>query len=184
MSDEQWVTRDQGVGGNGSGGDLMGVAIRAATEGDAATIRAIVREAQINPLNLDWPRFLVAEEGGVIVAVGQVKPHGDGSRELASIAVIPSHRRQGLGGQIIRALLARESGPIYLTCGEGLEPYYARFGFRLVAPADLPTVIRRIIRIGRFLTSIAARLNRDQGQLIAMRREAMPPSSVSGSAGV
>src|SRR5690348_16699724 len=94
----------------------MGVGIREATEADQATIRAIIREAQLNPMNLDWPRFLVAEDGGQVVGIGQVKPHSDGSRELASIAVIPSRQRGGIGRQLIRALLAREAGPLYLVC--------------------------------------------------------------------
>ena len=44
--------------------------------------------AGLNPFSLGWPRFLVAEDGGRVVGVAQIKPHGDGSRELASLAVV------------------------------------------------------------------------------------------------
>jgi hypothetical protein len=44
----------------------------------------MVREARINPRNLHWSRFLLAEEGGRIVGIGQVKIHKNGTREVAS----------------------------------------------------------------------------------------------------
>jgi N-acetylglutamate synthase-like GNAT family acetyltransferase len=157
----------------------MGVVIRAATAGDQAAIRGIIRAAQLNPMSLDWPRFVVAEDEGQVVAVGQVKPHSDGSRELASIAVIPSRQRAGLGRQIIRALLAREPGPLYLVCMDHNDSYYQQFGFRRVEAPALPPALRRIYRVGRALTAVAVRLARQQGHLIAMYRPAPLPESTS-----
>src|SRR6202521_2197724 len=91
--------------------------IRTATEADQPTIRRLIKEANINPMSLDWPNFVVAEEDGAIVGVGQVKAHGDGSRELASIAVVPARQGQGIGRAIIETLLARAPGiVIHLTC--------------------------------------------------------------------
>jgi N-acetylglutamate synthase-like GNAT family acetyltransferase len=157
----------------------MGVVIREATEADQATIRAIIRAAQLNPMGLDWPRFLVAEDGGQIVGIGQVKPHGDGSHELASIAVVPGRRGGGIGRQIIRALLARETGPLYLVCMDDHETYYQQFGFRRVAAAALPPTFRRLYGLGRVVTAIAIRLARRSGYMIAMYRPAPPPRSTS-----
>lgn len=65
----------------------MQITIRPAVEADQPVIRAIIRAAFINRTGLDWRRFLLAEDQGRIVGVGQVKPHADGSRELASLAV-------------------------------------------------------------------------------------------------
>ena len=157
----------------------MTVVIRAATAADQPAIRAIIWAAQLNPVSLDWPRFLVAEDGAEIVAVGQVKPHSDGSRELASIAVVPRRQRSGLGRQIIRALLAREAGPLYLVCMNHNETYYRQFGFRRVEAVALPPALRRIYRVGRVLTATAVRLARRHDQLIAMYRPAPPPESTS-----
>jgi N-acetylglutamate synthase-like GNAT family acetyltransferase len=157
----------------------MGVVIRAATAGDQAAIRAIIREAQLNPMSLDWPRFVVAEDEGQVVAVGQVKPHSDGSRELASIAVIPSRQRAGLGQQIIRALLAREPGPLYLVCVDDHDSYYQQFGFRRVGVAALPPTFRRLYRVGWIVTAIGLRLAGRQGEMIAMYRPAPLPESTS-----
>lgn len=140
--------------------------IRTATEADQATIVRLIKEANINRMSLKWPNFVVAEEEGAIVGVGQVKLHGDGSRELASIAVLPSRQGQGIGSALITALLAREPGILYLTCRSQLEQYYARFGFRSLAAAEYPPYFRRMIP----LVNSIGRLFRLR--ILVMRREA------------
>jgi N-acetylglutamate synthase-like GNAT family acetyltransferase len=120
------------------------VRLRPAAERDQAAIRRIVRAARINPSDLEWPRFLIAEEAGAIVGVGQVKPHRDGTRELASIAVIPDRQGQGIGGAIVNALIAREHGEVlHLTCRSQLQGYYERFGFARLEPPEYPPHFRR-----------------------------------------
>src|ERR1043165_2408750 len=83
----------------------MAVVVRPATVADQPAIRRIVRQARINPTGLAWPRFVVAEAEGQVGGTGQVKPHRDGSRELASIATVPEMQRRGVARQIIEALL-------------------------------------------------------------------------------
>jgi N-acetylglutamate synthase-like GNAT family acetyltransferase len=143
------------------------VTIRAATEADQPTIRRLIKEANLNRMSLNWPHFVVAEEDGAIVGVGQVKSHGDGSRELASLAVVPERQGQGVGGALIEALLAREPDAVlHLTCRRQLQGYYERFGFRRLEPAEFPPYFRRMIPIinlvARFLGT----------QILVMRREA------------
>jgi N-acetylglutamate synthase-like GNAT family acetyltransferase len=97
-------------------------------------------------MSLDWPNFVVAEEDGVIVGVGQVKTHRDRSRELASIAVLPARQGQGIGRSLIETLLAREPGAVlYLTCRRELEGFYQRFGFRTVKRAEYPPYFARMV---------------------------------------
>jgi N-acetylglutamate synthase-like GNAT family acetyltransferase len=121
--------------------------IRPATQVDQETIRRLIKEAGINRMSLNWPNFVVAEDGGEVVGIGQVKTHGDGSRELASIAVIPARQSQGIGSAIIKTLLAREHGIVYLTCRRELQGYYERFGFRRLDRAEFPRYFRRMIPI-------------------------------------
>lgn len=121
--------------------------IRDATVEDQATIRRIVRAANINPTGLDWPHFIVAEDKGEIVGVGQIKPHRDGTRELASIAVIPTRQGQGIGSGIIRELLRREDGVLHLTCRRQLQGYYERFGFVRLEHRDYPPYFARMLPI-------------------------------------
>jgi len=103
-------------------------------------------------MSLDWHRFVIAEEGDEIIGIGQIKPHGDGSRELASIAVIPERRGQGIARQIIEHLLERETGVVYLTCRSQLESFYARFGFRRIDRGEMPPYFRRIIRLANLFS--------------------------------
>ena len=139
--------------------------LRPAAEQDQALIRRIVRAANINPTGLDWPHFIVAEDGGAIVGVGQVKPHREGTRELASIAVIPDRQRQGIGTAIIDELLAHERGVLHLTCRSQLHGYYERFGFRRLEPRDYPPYFtRRMPMINAFLRPFGIRI-------IVMRRD-------------
>lgn len=121
--------------------------IRRATAADQRAIRALVWGSGINPLGLAWQRFVVAEAGGAVVGTGQIKPHRDGSRELASIAVAPARRGEGLAGAIIRALQRGAGPPLYLTCAGRMAGFYPRFGFRALAPAEMPPGLRRRHRL-------------------------------------
>ena len=140
--------------------------LRAAADRDQATIRRIVRAACINPTSLQWPRFIVAEEAGEIVGVGQVKPHRDGTRELASIAVVPERQGRGIGSEIVKALIAREHGEVlHLTCRSQLQGYYERFGFHRLEPQEFPRYFaRRLPVLNTFLRPFRIRI-------IVMRRE-------------
>jgi N-acetylglutamate synthase-like GNAT family acetyltransferase len=129
--------------------------LRPATQTDQKIIERLIRDAGINPMSLDWRRFLIAEEKGQVIGIGQVKQHGDGSRELASIAVIPERRGQGIASEIIRALLAKENGDVYLTCRAQLESFYNRFGFRKIGREEMTPYFRRIHRIGNFFARLA-----------------------------
>ncbi|NTU79833.1 MAG: GNAT family N-acetyltransferase [Chloroflexales bacterium] len=121
--------------------------IRRAAAGDQRAITAIIRAAGINPTGLHWQRFIVAEAGGRVVGTGQIKPHGDGSRELASLAVIPARQGEGIARVIICSLQRSASPPLYLTCAERLEGLYGRFGFQSLARAEMPPDLRRLHRI-------------------------------------
>ena len=122
--------------------------IRPATQADQPTIRRLIREANLNPMSLQWPNFLVAEEDGAIIGLGQVKQHRDGSRELASLAVLPGRQGEGFGSAIVTSLLARERGRVlYLTCRSQLEGYYQRFEFHRLERADYPPYFRRFIPV-------------------------------------
>src|SRR5712691_698672 len=101
-----------------------------------------------------------------MVGMGQVKSHGDGSRELASIAVLPAWQKQNIGSAVISALLARETGIVlHLSCRRELEGYYQRFGFRRVEPALYPPYFRRTTRLVNRITPLFGI------HLIVMRRE-------------
>ena len=125
------------------------ITIRPATAADQNNIKAIIKEVQINPMDLKWPNFVLAIDpsSGAIVGTAQIKRHGDGSPELASIATIPSHRQQGVAHQLINHLLAQHSGRLYLTCLEMMGPFYEQFGFRKISVDEMTPYFRRLSRI-------------------------------------
>ncbi|HLY29232.1 MAG TPA: GNAT family N-acetyltransferase [Aggregatilineales bacterium] len=150
------------------------VTLRSATAEDQATIKAIVHEAGINPRNLDWPNFLIAEDttSKQVVGIGQVKPHDDGTRELASIAVIPDRQGQGIARMIIEALLARESGILYLICEHANQGLYERFDFVPLQPGDMPRDLRKLWRMVRLAQPALRLAYSPDFELVVMRRDA------------
>jgi N-acetylglutamate synthase-like GNAT family acetyltransferase len=101
-------------------------------------------------MGLDWHRFILAvSPSGEMLGCGQLKPHDDGSLELASIAVRAAHRRQGVARAIIERLIAGAPRPLYLTCRSRLGPFYEQWGFRSLEPAEMPPHFRRLARLAR-----------------------------------
>lgn len=143
----------------------MAPTIRPANAEDQPTIRRLIRAANLNPLSLGWPNFLVSEDGGAIVGIGQVKTHRDGSRELASMAVVPSRQGEGIGSSIINALLALHGeGVLYLTCERTMQGYYERFGFLRITRREFPRYFARMMPIANAFAWVA------RTQIIVMRR--------------
>ncbi len=118
-------------------------------------------------MNLHWPNFLIAEEDGATIGIGQVKPHNDSTRELASMVVVPGRRGQGIGGAIIERLIADHPGQVlHLTCRQQLGGYYERFGFRALGKEDYSPYFRRLMPIANFFGGFV------NARIIVMRREA------------
>ena len=141
--------------------------LRAACEADFPAIRALIRQVGINPTGLAWQRFWVAvDEEGRLAGCGQVKPHRDGTRELASIAVVPEWRGQGVASTIIQRLIVEHPGRLYLTCRASMGTYYERFGFRKVAEDELTPYFRRIQRLVGFFMRVGMA---EEGLLVMVR---------------
>lgn len=146
------------------------IVIRQAQKADLPTIRQIVRAANLPPVDLQWRHFLVAEENGVIIGVGQVRYHSDGSRELGSLAVVAERRGAGIGRALVQALIARTPGVLYLFCRDVLENYYNYFGFHRAALVDLPPVLARRLRIANAMIWMIRFFRKESLKIIAMRR--------------
>ena len=121
--------------------------LRPAVKEDQAIIRGLVSEAKINPMGLEWSRFWVAEAAGEVIGACQVKPHKDGSRELASLVVDPDWRGQGIARVLVEKFLTLEDQPLYLTCRTELGPFYENFGFRTIELEQMPRYFRTVFRL-------------------------------------
>jgi amino-acid N-acetyltransferase len=137
------------------------IAFRPATQNDARTIRTLIYRVGINPMSLDWRRFLLlVDENDRLIGCGQIKPHADGTRELASIAVVPEYQGKGFGTQIITRLLTNTPLPLYLTCRSTTGPYYYRFGFQRLTPSELPPYFHRIWRAASMVSRVFPRMGK------------------------
>ncbi|MBC8335322.1 MAG: GNAT family N-acetyltransferase [Anaerolineales bacterium] len=140
--------------------------LRPARETDFSSIRNLVRSTKINPTGLKWPRFIVAETSdGKMIACGQLKPHIDGSTEIASLAVQPDYRNLGIARAILEKLMLDAPRPLYLMCRSELGLLYEKFDFYALQPEEMPPYFRRISK----LASLVDFLAREGTSLLVMR---------------
>jgi amino-acid N-acetyltransferase len=125
-----------------------------------------VKDEQLDPTALHWSHFVVAEHDGEIVGIGQVRPYPR-CRELGSLAVRKDYRVQGVGSMIVRALLEKEKGDVYLECEAFNEGYYVRFGFERISWYRAPYPLNLKTGLGGAFIRIFYR-----SQIIAMKRAA------------
>ncbi|HSJ88046.1 MAG TPA: GNAT family N-acetyltransferase [Anaerolineales bacterium] len=137
---------------------MMNYTLRPAREADAGVIKDLIHSVGINPMSLDWRRFVVAvDTQDQVIATGQIKPHGRDIHELASIAVLPEYRGQGLARVIIEHLLIDSPRPLYLTCLSSLEPLYQKFGFVSIPYEEMPRYFQRMSKLAGLAFWLASR---------------------------
>ena len=143
---------------------MSDVVIRPATASDQPTIKHMVKDERLDPTALDWSHFLVAEDNGDIIGIGQIRPYSN-CRELGSLVVKEAYRGQHIGEKLIEALLAQESGDVYLECEQKNETYYNRSGFHRIPwhQAPMPLKLKTLIG-GTFVRLFGY-------HIIAMKRE-------------
>ncbi len=135
--------------------------LRPARESEAGQIKDLIHLVGINPMGLDWKRFVVAvNERDEMVGIGQLKPHGENILELASIAVYPEYQGQGVGRRIIEYLLKDSPRPLYLMCESSNGPLYEKFGFREIPHDEMPRYFQRMSKLAGLVTVLAHREER------------------------
>lgn len=149
----------------------MAITIRPARQEDQQTIVSFIQQAKLNPRNLHWQNFFVAEEDGNIVGIRQIKVYAQGTREAASGFVLPEYRRRGISAQLMRELLARQTGPVYTMVNAKRAPYYEQFGFRRVDVGQLPSDFRKEYRLGRIITTLMTMFRREKVRIIPLKRD-------------
>lgn len=141
--------------------------LRQATHEDDIAIHELVHIGGINPTGLAWVRFVVAESlDGKVIGCGQIKPHRDGSYELASIVVHPDWRGKGVARRLIERLIETHPGVLYLMCRAELGHFYEKFGFRVVSVSEMPAYFHRISR----LIGLVTKLRNEGSGLLVMQR--------------
>ena len=109
-------------------------------------------------MGLDWRRFVVAvNDRDEMIGIGQIKPHSADILELASIAVYPEYRGQGIARAIVEHLLNDSPRPMYLMCESSLGSLYEKFGFRGISYEDMPRYFQRMSKLAGLATALARR---------------------------
>lgn len=137
-----------------------GYSLRPATAKDIWPIRWLVLSAWLDPTQLRWTQFWVAEAEGNVIACGQLRQF-EGAQELGSLVVARRWRCQGIGHhltqQLIKVALTApgDSLPLYVEClGQSLKRFYEKLGFAPVKVTDMPTAVQRKFSL---TASVAAR---------------------------
>lgn len=108
----------------------------------------LVRRIRASPEFVPEMALVAEDEGEVVGHVmisGAVLRHDDGERRivmLSPLAVVPERQRQGIGGELIRAVVAladQRGEPLVVL--EGSPDYYPRFGFQPASPHGITVPI-------------------------------------------
>ena len=140
--------------------------LRPARESESRAIKELVHQVVINPMGVDWKRFIVAVDArDQIIGIGQLKPHGKDILELASIGVYPEYRGQGIARAIIENLLKDSPRPLYLMCESKNGGLYEKFGFHPISYEEMPRYFQRISK----LAGLASTLARHDERILIMK---------------
>jgi N-acetylglutamate synthase-like GNAT family acetyltransferase len=140
---------------------MTSFSLRPAREAESAQIKDLIYSVGINPMDLDWKRFVVAvNHRDKMIGCGQLKPHRSGILELASLAVYPEHRGRGVARSLIQYLLKDSPRPLYLMCESALGSFYEKFGFRGLSYEEMPRYFQRISRLAGLVSTLARREER------------------------
>ena len=131
-----------------SGEDVKPI-IRQATERDVQAIADVVtanaRHGQLLPRSAEnirqsLPNWLVAEVDGVVVGIGSLLEMSPTLVEVRSLAVLPAYRSYGVGGLLVRGLVARarERGIPTVFALTRAVPFFERLGFVVTAKERFP----------------------------------------------
>src|SRR5215207_10236602 len=135
---------------------MTSYSIRPARETEASQIKDLIHLVGINPMGLDWKRFVVAvNDRDEMIGCGQLKPHGEGILELASIAVYPEQQRKGVARAIIEYLLKDSPRPLYLMCESSNGPLYEKFGFQAIQYDEMPRYFQRISKLAGWANALS-----------------------------
>lgn len=133
-------------------------ALRPARESESRQIKDLIHLVGINPMDLDWKRFIIAVDAeDRVIGTGQIKPHGKDILELASIAVRPEFQGQGIARAVIEHLLKDSPRPLYLTCRSVMEPLYEKFGFVALSHEEMPRYYQQLSKLANAMMTFTRR---------------------------
>jgi N-acetylglutamate synthase-like GNAT family acetyltransferase len=104
--------------------------INPATETDFERIVPLIHQFELDDRELKKEQFLVAKQDNELIGFGRIRARENCS-ELCSLGVIETNRLQGIGKDLVRALINTSHQPLYLVCI--IPVFFERFGFKVVS---------------------------------------------------
>jgi amino-acid N-acetyltransferase len=128
------------------------VTVRRATTADVPSIRRLVDTYSVDrrllskatvALYEDVPEFRVAQRAGAVVGCGALHVMWQDLAEIRTLAVDPALRGHGVGGRLVRELLAeaRRLGVARVFVLTFEREFFARFGFAQIDGAPVPPLV-------------------------------------------
>ena len=120
----------------------MNIKYRKSKKEDSPVILDILNSVSGDVRDIDFEQFWVAEEENKIIGCVRIK-NINGCFELASLAVLPKHRKQGIGSELMKMIINNSAErPLYLLCSDENINFYQKFGFKITDIKNLPEALR------------------------------------------
>jgi N-acetylglutamate synthase-like GNAT family acetyltransferase len=142
--------------------------VRRAAARDQPAITTLVRNEHLNPIDLDWRRFVIATDRSGVLGAVQLRKHADHSRELGSLVVRRDARGRGIAARLIDRLLAPIATRVLMITGAAFAAHYERWGFRPIDPDKAPAAVRRNYYFGKIVGGAISLLSGRQPRRLAI----------------
>jgi N-acetylglutamate synthase-like GNAT family acetyltransferase len=109
--------------------------LRAPSIQEFQQIRNFIAEFELDDRSLQPEEFTAAFRGDELVGFGRLRSH-PGCTELCSLGVVTQHRRKGIGKAIVKELIRRSPGDLYLVCI--IPEFFTPFGFSITGNHPSP----------------------------------------------
>lgn len=114
-----------------------------ATLDDTKTLMEILRSVRGDTKDISGEQFVIAKDAEKIIGCTRIKQLSD-CLELASVAVLPEHRKQGVGLELVKHILGTDSRrPVYLLCFAETCNFYKKAGFDIIDLNLLPNSLKQ-----------------------------------------
>lgn len=119
------------------------VSYTGASDQDLPQIKSLIDAVKGDSNNLLSDQFILAKDGQKIIGCVRTIKIGSNYKGLASLAVLPEYRNQGVGAELVKRVISKDlSRPIYLICFAEREKFYNKNNFKVINPNDLPEILQ------------------------------------------
>jgi len=114
-----------------------------ATSDDTQILMEILRAVRGDTKDMSGEQFVIAKNAEKIIGCTRIKQLID-CLELASVAVLPEYRKQGIGLALVKYILETDNRrPIYLLCFAETCNFYLKAGFNIIDLNLLPNSLKQ-----------------------------------------